>query len=113
MFVSHRLTTVAGTVIAGAALSVAAFASAGTASANATDDSFLSQISAQDIGFKSPQGALQAAAAVCQLMGDGESAPKVMNDIMSATDLQSKQAAFFVVASVKTYCPQYDSQLNA
>ena len=110
--VVQRIATVTGTVIAGAALSIAAFASAGTASASAADDQFLSEIQAQGIGFKSAQGAEQAAAAVCSAMGNGESAVNVAKDIMSASDLQSKQAAFFVVASVKTYCPQYNSQLT-
>jgi hypothetical protein len=95
------------------AIGVAALASAGTAAGSSSDDAFLSQLNAQGIGFSSPQDAVGDAHTVCQLLGKGQSAVSIGQDILSHTDLNTRQAALFVVDSVRTYCPQYGSQLTA
>jgi hypothetical protein len=49
---------------------------------------------------------------VCQLLANGTSGADVANQILKNSDLASKQAAFFVVDSVQTYCPQFQGQLR-
>jgi hypothetical protein len=113
MFTHHRITTLAGTVIAGAALGLAAVATAGSAAAGSTDDDFLAQLKTQGIGYDSPQGAIQDGHVVCQDLANGRSVNSIGQEILSNTDLTTKQAAFVIVAAVHSYCPQYQSNLSA
>src|ERR1700758_1625674 len=112
------LTKLAASLITGTALGVAALAGAGAAAADnpalsQRDATFLSQIQAEGIGYTSPQVALHNAQLVCQDLAAGRTAIQEGNTIMTNSDLNTHQAAFFIVDSVKTYCPQNTAQLNA
>jgi hypothetical protein len=119
MFRSHRLATLAGTVITAAALGLTAVATAGLAAAenpalSQRDTTFLNELTSQGIGFTSPQGALQDANGVCADLGDGVTGTQEVAMVLKNADQITRgQAAFFVVDSVKTYCPQHSHQLNA
>jgi hypothetical protein len=108
----HRFARLAGTIVAGTALGVAALASAGTASASKVDDDFVALVQRQGLPIKSGPAVVRAAGVVCQSFADGESMSSIAKDIVSATALETRQAALFIVDSVFTYCPQYTSRLS-
>jgi hypothetical protein len=113
MSAQHRFTKFVGTAIAGTALGLAAFATAGTAAASSGDDAFLANISTEGIGYDSPGAAVANAHAVCGALAQGQSVGSIGNEILSNTNLTTRQAAAFVVAAVGTYCPGYQSVLTA
>jgi len=108
MFATARLTKFAGTALVAGALGLAAVATAGTAGAvSSTDNTFLTEISAEGISYDSPKAAIQNAHAVCSALDDGADPVDVGQDILDNTDLTTHQAAAFVVTSVMTYCAEY------
>jgi Protein of unknown function (DUF732) len=114
MFASHRITKVAGTAVVMAGLGLAAFASAGTAAAaGSIDDTFLANISSEGIGYDSAKAAIANGHAVCEAIGQGEAPASVGTEILHNTNLTTRQAAAFVVASVDAYCPRYTPLLTA
>jgi hypothetical protein len=42
----------------------------------------------------------------------GKTGTDVATEVLSQTDLTTKQAASFVVGAIKAYCPQLSSQLT-
>ena len=95
------------------ALAVASTASAEKPQVSAADQQFLSAISNEGIGFDTPQGAIADAHSVCQSLAGDSTGGQLVNDITSHTNLTRRQAAVFLVQSVKTYCPSEAGQLTA
>ena len=109
MFASARLATFAGTALVAGTFGLAAVATAGPAGAvSSTDNTFLTQITAEDISYDSAKGAIQNAHNVCSAFDSGASLVDVGHDILGHTDLSTHQAAAFVVIAVDTYCPKYN-----
>jgi hypothetical protein len=118
----HRLSrTIAGALIAAtAAVGGVAAATTATAAPSAPstptttgDARFLNLIQQEGIGFASPSAAIGDAHQVCRALAGGQTPVGVSNDILRSTDLTTRQAAVFVVASVDSYCPQYHKLLTA
>jgi hypothetical protein len=107
---SPRITAAITTAIGGAAIGLAV-ATAGTAGASTTDDAFIAQMKAVGVTFSSPQAAVAQGHQVCKELASGKTGTEIANEVLSQTDLTSKQAAYFVVDATKAYCPQYSSQL--
>ncbi|WP_101952424.1 DUF732 domain-containing protein [Mycobacterium sp. 3519A] len=85
-----------------------AVATAGTAGAvSSTDNTFLTEISAEGISYDSPKAAIGNAHSVCEALDDGADPFYIGRDILANTDLSTHQAAVFVVTAVDTYCPEY------
>ncbi len=80
---------------------------------SAADQQFLSTINKEGIGFDTPQGAIADAHSVCQSLAGDSTGGQLVNDITSHTNLTRRQAAVFLVQSVKTYCPAETEQLTA
>ncbi|WP_423202323.1 DUF732 domain-containing protein [Mycobacterium decipiens] len=108
---SPRITAALSTAVGAAAIGLAV-ATAGTASANSTDEAFIAQMEAIGVTFSSPQAAAQQAQLVCKKLASGETGTEIAKEVLSQTDLTTKQAAYFVVDATKAYCPQYASQLT-
>jgi hypothetical protein len=113
MFSNHRfvVASAVGLIVGGAALGVAALATSGTAGASTTDDAFIAQMKAMGVTFSSPQIAVTDAHQVCKELAAGKSGTDIAAQVVSQTDLNPKQAAFFVVDATNAYCPQYAPEL--
>lgn len=96
----------------GAAAIGLAVATAGTAGANTKDEAFIAQMESIGVTFSSPQVATQQAQLVCKKLASGETGTEIAEEVLSQTNLTTKQAAYFVVDATKAYCPQYASQLT-
>ncbi|BBX00840.1 hypothetical protein BST36_00105 [Mycolicibacterium moriokaense] len=108
MFARNGVTKFAGTAIVAGALGLAAFTAAGTASAmSSADDNFLADLSAEGIGYDSPQSAIYAAHDVCTAIDGGADPVDLGLEIKGETDLTTDQVATFVVSAVHNYCPEY------
>lgn len=91
-----------------AGLGLAAVAGAGTASALTGDNTqFFADIEEAGIGYDSEIAAIKNAQTVCSLLADGESATAISSEIVSNSDLSTRQANAFVVASAESFCPKY------
>ncbi|KZS82117.1 DUF732 domain-containing protein [Mycobacterium persicum] len=109
---SARLTAVLATAVGAAGVGLAV-ATAGLASATtAADAAFISQMESVGVTFSSPQAAVQEGHQVCTELAAGATGSQIASEILSQTNLTSKQAAYFVVYATKDYCPQYASQLT-
>ncbi|EUA12890.1 hypothetical protein I546_2068 [Mycobacterium kansasii 732] len=64
------------------------------------------------VTFSSPQAAVEGGHQVCTELAAGETGAQIAKEILSQTNLTSKQAAYYVVYATKYYCPQYASQLT-
>ena len=95
-------------------LSAAALLCAAPASADAKDDAFVAALRNYGIVVDDPDIALARAHGVCGGLDRGQDsgllAVKLMND--PKLDLSSKQAGFFIGASVAAYCAQYKGTLD-
>ncbi|SOJ56561.1 hypothetical protein MSIMFB_04039 [Mycobacterium simulans] len=107
---SPRITAALTTAIGAAAVGLAV-ATAGAASASTADEAFISQMESVGVTFSSPQAAVQEGHQVCKELAAGNTGSQIASEIVSQTNLTSKQAAYFVVYATKDYCPQYASQL--
>jgi hypothetical protein len=113
MFAQHPFTKFAGTALVAGALALAAVATAGTAAAvSSADDTFLSEIRSEGISYDSPKAAIANAHYVCSALDKGAKPVDLGQEILDNTDLTTHQAAVFVVSSVGTYCPEYESLLK-
>lgn len=108
---SHRVTAVLSSAIGAAAIGVTALAASATAGASTADDTFIAQMKAVGVTFDSPQAAVSTGHQVCKELAAGQSGTQIAREILSQTDLTTKQAAAFVVNATTVYCPQYASQL--
>lgn len=93
-------TTAVGTAAIGLAV-----ATAGTAGANTKDEAFIAQMESIGVTFSSPQVATQQAQLVCKKLASGETGTEIAEEVLSQTNLTTKQAAYFVVDATKAYCP--------
>jgi Zn-dependent alcohol dehydrogenase len=112
MSAQHRITTVALTAVGAAAVGLAALATAGTAAASTADDTFLAQMKSVGVTFTTATAGVQEGHQVCKELAAGSTGTQIQNEILSQTNLTSKQAAYFVVYATKDYCPQYSDGLS-
>lgn len=108
---SPRITAAITTAIGAAAVGLAV-ATAGGAWATTVDDAFITEMRALGISFSSPQEAIKDGHQVCRELNAGKSGTDVAREVLSQTDLTTKQAAYFVVDATKAYCPQLSGQLT-
>ena len=85
-------------------------AAAPAAHADATNDAFLSALTAKGIHFGSADKAFIAGHEVCDELGNGKSAIQVASSVQSNTNMDGYHAGFFVGAAIRAYCPQYDDE---
>jgi hypothetical protein len=108
MFARNGVTKIAGTALVAGALGLAAFTTAGTAAAmSSADDNFLTDLSAEGIGYDSEDDAISIAYDVCYALDDGVDPVDLGMELLDETDLTTDQAATFVVSSVVNYCPEH------
>jgi hypothetical protein len=107
--ITAAVTTALGAAVVGLAL---ATATAGGAAASTTDDAFITEMRGLGISFSSPQEAVKEGHQVCIELNAGKSGTDVAREVLSQTDLTTKQAAYFVVDATKAYCPQLSGQLT-
>jgi hypothetical protein len=109
MFSAHRLIRPAGlALVAGVVgLSTGTFGT-GTAGAitSADDAAFLSDIRYEGIAYESAIQVIANAHEVCAQLDSGAEATDIGLDILENTDLNTRQAAAFIVMSIDYYCPQ-------
>jgi Protein of unknown function (DUF732) len=84
-------------------------AAAPIARADATDDTFVSALTAKGIHFGSPEKAVIAGHEVCDELGNGKSTAQVASTVQGNSGMDGYHAGFFVGASIRAYCPQYAS----
>lgn len=103
---STRITAAVATALGTAAVGIAV-ASAGGAAASTVDDAFITEITGLGIGIDSPQSAIMDGYLVCVELNAGNSGPDIARQLLSQTNLTTKQADSFVVDAAKAYCPQF------
>jgi Protein of unknown function (DUF732) len=108
---SPRITAAVTTALGTAAVGLAV-ATAGAAGATTADDAFIAQMTGAGITFTSAQEAVNEGHQVCRELAAGKTGTDVATEVLSQTDLTTKQAASFVVGATKAYCPQLSSQLT-
>ncbi|OBG22815.1 DUF732 domain-containing protein [Mycobacterium sp. 852002-51057_SCH5723018] len=108
---SPRITAAVTTAIGAAAVGLAV-ATGAAAAASTTDDAFITEMRGLGISFSSPQEAVKEGHQVCIELKGGKSGTDVASEVLSQTDLTTKQAAYFVVDATKAYCPQLSGQLT-
>jgi hypothetical protein len=114
MIITRTLVNIAALV----AIPAGALAAAGTANAAPTgvspvDRQFIAAISSEGIGFSSPQGAIEDAQSVCQVLSKGATGVQVLRQMVAQTNLTKHQATAFITDSVQAYCPDNQAQLSA
>jgi Protein of unknown function (DUF732) len=109
--ITPRITAAITTAIGAAAVGLAV-ATAGAAGATTTDDAFIAQMTGAGITFTSAHEAVNEGHQVCRELAAGKTGTDVATEVLSQTDLTTKQAASFVVGATKAYCPQLSSQLT-
>ena len=108
---SPRITAAVTTAIGAAAVGLAV-ATAGAAGASTADDAFITEMRGLGVTFTSPQEAIKEGHQVCRELAAGKTGTDVATEVLSQTDLTTKQAASFVVGATKAYCPQLAGQLT-
>jgi hypothetical protein len=103
----NRLTTIIGTAVATSALGLAALASTGVASASTVDDTFISVITDEGIKAPSAKEAIGVAEDVCSILDDGGDLLDAVSAVADYTDLEFEDSAFYVGASIASYCPEH------
>ncbi len=101
---STRITAAVATALGAAGLAVA---TAGGAAASTVDDAFITKVRGLGIGIDSPQAAIMDGYLVCVELNAGNSGPEIARQVLSQTNLATKQADYFVVEAAKAYCPQF------
>jgi uncharacterized protein DUF732 len=113
MFVRRTLTALIGTTVAASTLGLAALASAGVASAGSMDDTFLSVLSDEGIKPSSSKEAIKTAHAVCAVFDEGLTLVDAVSAVSDYTGLAMEDSAFFVGASVASYCPEHEDAISS
>lgn len=111
MFV-RRVATFVGTAAAAAGLGLAALASAATAGASSADDTFITVISEEGIEPPSAEEAIGVAHDVCAVIDDGGDLFDAITAVSDYTELEFEDSAFFVGASIATYCPEHEAVIG-
>jgi hypothetical protein len=110
MFAAQRLIRTAGFALAAGAIGLAAgTVGLGNASAitSADDTAFLADVRYEGISYESAIHVIANAHEVCIELDAGADATDIGLDILENTDLNTRQAAAFIVMSIGYYCPQY------
>ncbi len=110
MFAVQRLVQSAGLALVAGTIGLAAGSlGTGTASAitSADDAAFLSDIRYEGIAYESAVEVIANAHEVCTELNSGVEATDIGLDILEHTDLNTRQAAAFIVMSIGYYCPQH------
>jgi hypothetical protein len=107
-----RFTALIGTAAATTVLGLAAFASTGVASAGSVDDTFLTVISAEGIKPPSAKEAISVAHDVCAVIDEGGDLVDAVTAVSDYTELNMEDSAFFVGASVASYCPEHEAVIG-
>ena len=107
MFV-RRVTTFVGAAAAATGLGLAVLASAATAGAGTVDDTFISVITDQGIEPPSVGEAISVAHDVCAVIDDGGDLVDAISAVSDYTELGFEDSAFFVGASIASYCPEHE-----
>jgi hypothetical protein len=78
-----------------------------------SDAKFLAALDSRGITYTSPEVMIAAGHAACTELDRGETPRQVARDVkndkdvLTASNLDAYHAAFFVGASIATYCPKY------
>ena len=107
-----RLTTLIGTAAAASALGLAALTSTAVASASTIDDTFITVITDEGIQPPSTREAISVAHDVCSVLNEGGDLVDAVSSVSNYTDLETEDAAFFVGASIATYCPEHEGLID-
>ncbi|WP_101947232.1 DUF732 domain-containing protein [Mycobacterium sp. 3519A] len=107
-----RLTTLIGTVAAASALGLAALTSTGVAAASTIDDTFITVITEQGIQPPSTREAVSVAHDACAVLAEGGDLVDAVGAVAEYTELGTEDAAFFVGASIATYCPEHEGLVD-
>ena len=113
MFELRRLTAVVGAAAVASTLGLAAIASAGTAAASAIDDVFIDVITEEGIQPPSAEEAIGVAHDVCSVIDGGGDLYVAISSVSEYTELEFEDSAFFVGASIATYCPEHEGVIGA
>lgn len=108
----RHLTAVIAAAATASTLGIAALVSAGVAGATTTDDVFVSVLNEEGIQPPSTQEAVSLAFDVCSMFDSGQSLYDAVDSVSNTTTLTQEDSAFFVGASVATYCPEHDAALG-
>jgi hypothetical protein len=108
----RHLTAFIGTAAAASALGLAALVSAGSAGATSTDDIFISVLADEGIQAPSTDEAVSVALDVCTVFDDGGDLYDAVNEVSEYTELNTDDSAFFVGASVASYCPEHETAFS-
>lgn len=95
-------------VAAAGALGVAAVVSAGAATADTVDDTFIDVITEQGIQPPSSAEAIGVAYDVCSVVDGGGDLNDAIDSVSDVTKLGFEDSAFFVGASIASYCPEHE-----
>jgi hypothetical protein len=113
MPILRHFTAFFGAAAVASTLGLAALASAGVASAGSLDDTFVSVLRDEGIVPPSAKEAISTAHAVCAVCDDGLSLIDAVSAVSDTTGLEMEDAAFFVGASVASYCPEHEELIGA
>jgi hypothetical protein len=109
----RHFTAFVGAAAVASTLGLAALASAGVASASSADDTFVSVLRDEGIVAPSAREAISTGHAVCAVFDEGLSLIDAVSAVSDITGLEMEDAAFFVGASVATYCPEHEELIGA
>lgn len=95
------------------ALLLGPLGAAATAHADTDDQRFLASLKSEGItDHVSPSHAIDAAHSVCQKLDGGETPTQVANDVLNNSTMPAYHCGYFVGASIKAYCPQYEPKVS-
>jgi Protein of unknown function (DUF732) len=96
------------------ALLVGPLGAAATAHADSHDQMFLSALQSEGItDHVSSSHAIEAGHMVCDKLDGGLSPSDEASDVLLSSQMPAYHAGYFVGASIKAYCPQYQSKINS
>jgi hypothetical protein len=108
----RHITAFVGAAAVASTLGFAALASAGVASAGSVDDTFIAVLRDEGIVPPSAREAISTGHAVCAVFDDGLSLIDAVSAVSDTTGLEMEDSAFFVGASVASYCPEHEDVIG-
>ena len=108
------MTTIAiRALIALGALLIGPLGAAATAHADPGDQTFLAALKSEGItDHVSASHAIQAGHIVCQKLDGGLTPSEAASDVLLSSEMPAYHAGYFVGASIRAYCPQYESKIS-
>ena len=82
------------------------------ASASTVDDTFISVISDEGIEAPSAKEAIGVAEDVCTILDKGGDLLDAVSAVADYTELDFEDSAFFVGASIASYCPEHKAVID-